>query len=33
MIEIGDSEPIVDIKIVAIKNFISILAVSPTKLN
>ena len=33
LIEIDDMEPIVDIKIVALKNFISILAVSPTKLN
>lgn len=33
IIEIDDMEPIVDIKIVKLKNFISILAVSPTKLN
>ena len=33
LIEIDDMEPIIDIKIVSIKNFISILAVSPTKLN
>ena len=33
LIEIEDTEPIVDIKIVVIKNLISILAVSPTKLH
>jgi len=33
MIEIDDMEPIVDIKIVKIKKFLSVLAVSPTKLH
>ena len=33
MIENEDGEPILDIKIVTIKTFLSILAVSPTKLN
>ena len=33
LIEIDDMEPIVDIKIVKIKTFVSIIAVSPTKLN
>ena len=33
LIEIEDTEPIIDIKIVVIKNLISILAVSPTKLH
>ena len=33
IIAIDDMEPIIDLKIVSIKGFISILAVSPTKLN